>query len=352
MDLLPDEAQQEIIAQTAAFLDEAMPIERLRTRDKTAGRPDDATWSQIAELGWFGLAIDEAKGGVGFSLVEEALLFREVGRHVGSVSLLATSLAAHVAAAAGEDALLAALIAGEKRVGWASPSTPPSPLSAASSNGAADLGSSITGRFQVFDGEPADLWLAVDERAAVLIDPSSAVRTDPKRCLDEFSALNHAELENVTTVALARADAVLFDRAAVLSAAMLVGLAEAARDQGAAYAKTRVQFGKPIGVFQAIKHPCADMAVRCEAAWSQTCYAALALRDGLGDAAFQVSAAKSLAGDAATENAAANLQIHGGYGFTTEYDAHTLVKRAHILNALAGTPRMHRRRVLDAPLAA
>ena len=156
----------------------------------------------------------------------------------------------------------------------------------------------------------------------------------------------------MTTAALASADAVLFDRAAVLSAAMLVGLAEAARDQGAAYAQERVQFGKPIGVFQAIKHPCADMAVRCEAAWSQTCYAALALRDGLGDAAFQVSAAKSLAGDAAKDNASANLQIHGGYGFTTEYDAHTLVKRTHVLNALAGTQRLHLRRVLEAPAPA
>lgn len=348
MDLLPDEAQQEIIDQTAAFLDEAMPIERLRTRDETAGRPDDATWTQIAELGWFGLAIDESRGGVGFTLAEEALLFREVGRRVGSVSLLATSLAAHVAAVAGEDALLASLVAGEKRVGWAVLATP------APGSGMGELGPAITGQFQIFDGAPADLWLAVDERAAVLLDPSSAARSETKPCLDEFTALTHAELNDVTPVVLANTDAAaaLFDRAAVLAASMLVGLAETARDMGAAYAKERVQFGKPIGVFQAIKHPCADMAVSCEAAWSQTCYAALALRDEYDDASFQVSAAKSLAGDAAKDNASANLQIHGGYGFTTEYDAHLLVKRAHVLNALAGTPRTHLRRVLEAPAAA
>ena len=133
---------------------------------------------------------------------------------------------------------------------------------------------------------------------------------------------------------------------------MLVGIAEAARDQAAAYAVERMQFGKPIGVFQAVKHRCADMAVRCEAGWSQTCYAALALRDGERDAAFQVSVAKHLAGEAAEENAAANVQIHGGYGYTTEYDAHVLVKRAQVLRALAGAPRWHLRRVLDAPATA
>ena len=340
MDLLPDESQQEIIDQTAAFLDEAMPIDRLRTRDVSAGRPDAATLAQIAELGWFGLAIDEERGGVGFTLAEESLLFREIGRRVGSVSLLATAVAAHVAAAAGDDELLGKLIAGQIRVGWAE------------SFESVDLGTSISGRFQIFDGQQADLWAAVNEGGAVLIDPATSARRDLKPCIDEFTDLVHADFAAAVPIVSAGADAVLFDRAAVLASAMLIGLAEAARDQGVAYAKQRVQFGKPIGVFQAIKHPCADMAVRCEAAWSQTCYAALALRDRLEDASFQISSAKSLAGDASKQNAAANLQIHGGYGFTTEYAAHLLVKRTHVLNAIAGAPRQHLRRVLDAPAAA
>ncbi len=347
MDLLPDEAQQEIIDQTAAFLLEAMPIDRLRSRDEAAGRPDDATWAQIAELGWFGLAIDEDRGGVGFTLAEQALLFREVGRCVGSVSLLATALAAHLAAAAGEQALLAELVAGQKRVGWAE-AIAPHPHGGP---GGAEA-TRIAGRFQVFDGAGVALWLAIGPSGAVLIDPATATRSEPKPCLDEFTSLAHADLEGAPAVVAAGADAGLFERAAGLTAAMLVGLSEAARDQAATYARERVQFGKPIGVFQAIKHPCADMAVRCEAAWSQTAYAALALRDGHDDAAFQIATAKSLAGDAAKENAAANLQVHGGYGFTIEYDAHVLVKRTHVLNAIAGTPRFHLRRVLEAPAAA
>jgi len=340
MDLLPDEAQQEIIDQTAAFLDVAMPIDRLRTHGIQAARPDAAMLAQIAELGWFGLAIAEERGGVGFSLAEETLLFREIGRRVGSVSLLATSIATHVAEHAAEEALLARLVAGQLRVGWAEAIV------------ATDPGDLVSGEFQVFDGADADFWLMADASGAALLAPETATRREARPCLDEYTDLLHASFEGARPVARTGAQAGLADRAAVLASSMLVGLAEAGRDQAASYAQERFQFGKPIGVFQAVKHPCADMAVRCEAAWSQTCYAGLALRDKLEDAPFQVSAAKSLAGEAATENAAANVQVHGGYGFTTEYDAHLLVKRAHVLNALAGTPRQHLQRVLAAPAAA
>jgi alkylation response protein AidB-like acyl-CoA dehydrogenase len=130
---------------------------------------------------------------------------------------------------------------------------------------------------------------------------------------------------------------------------MLCGVGEEARDQAARYAKERFQFGRAIGVFQAVKHRCADMAVRSEAAWSQTVYAALALRDGHADAGLHVSSAKVLATDAAIENASSNVQVHGGYGFTTEFDAHLLVKRAHVLDRMAGLARIHVATVLAAP---
>ena len=138
-------------------------------------------------------------------------------------------------------------------------------------------------------------------------------------------------------------------RATVLSAALLVGLAEAVRDDAVAYASERVQFGKPIGVFQAIKHPCADMAVRCEVALSQTLMAALHTRDGLADADFQAASAKAVASAAATRGAAANVQIHGGYGYTTEYDAQRFVKRAHVIDVFAGSGRSRLGDILAAP---
>ena len=109
------------------------------------------------------------------------------------------------------------------------------------------------------------------------------------------------------------------------------------------------QFGKPIGVFQAVKHKCADMAVRCEAALSQTLYASLSVREARADARLQTSAAKALAADAAIKNGRATIQVHGGYGVTAEYDPHLYVKRAHVLERILGDTNQHLRQVLAEP---
>ena len=199
---------------------------------------------------------------------------------------------------------------------------------------------------QVFEGESADLWLSIDNQCACLFDGQS-MSSISSPCIDEFTELAIAEVNEAGLIAKVDHSHREFNHAAILVAAQLVGLAEAARDLAASYASERVQFGRPIGVFQGVKHPCADMAVRCEAAWSQTVYAALALRDGYPNASRQVSAAKATAGDAANRNAAACVQVFGGIGVTTECDAHVLVKRAQVLRRLAGKDRFHLRRLLD-----
>jgi alkylation response protein AidB-like acyl-CoA dehydrogenase len=134
---------------------------------------------------------------------------------------------------------------------------------------------------------------------------------------------------------------------AVLVTAMLVGIAEATLDASVAYAKERVQFGKPIGVHQAVKHRCADMATGCEAAASLLFFAAIALRDGRDDVAFQVRAAKVIATEAARENTRSNVQIHGGMGYTWEHDAHLYVSRFQVLDQLFGDLRSQQERLLD-----
>jgi len=134
-------------------------------------------------------------------------------------------------------------------------------------------------------------------------------------------------------------------------AAMLVGIAEATRDLSAEHAKTRVQFGRPIGVHQAIKHRCADMAVRAEAAGSQMLLAALCVESGRADATFQAAAAKVVATDAAVANAASTIQVHGGMGFTSEHDAHLFLERAHVLDHLLGDRRQHLARLVELPPA-
>src|SRR5262249_32865507 len=100
-------------------------------------------------------------------------------------------------------------------------------------------------------------------------------------------------------------------------------------------------FGQPVGGFQAVKHRCADMAVRSEAALTQVHYAALSLRDGTADAAFQVEAAAVVAAKGALDNAEINVQNHGGIGFTWEHTAHRYVTRARVLTAIGGGLRGH-----------
>jgi alkylation response protein AidB-like acyl-CoA dehydrogenase len=130
-------------------------------------------------------------------------------------------------------------------------------------------------------------------------------------------------------------------RALVLASAVQVGLAEGARDLAVEHAKNRVQFGKPIGVNQAIKHACVDMAVAADAAWQQTLFAAISLCSGRADARFQVLAAKAVAGRAAIDSAEAAIQVHGGMGYTYEHDVHLYLRRAHVLEQCFGSPRDH-----------
>jgi alkylation response protein AidB-like acyl-CoA dehydrogenase len=137
----------------------------------------------------------------------------------------------------------------------------------------------------------------------------------------------------------------VLDRALVMIAAEMVGGAEACLDSSVGYAKQRVQFGKPIGVHQAIKHKCADMLFGVESARSIACYAAWAARERAPDAAVAAAMAKATACDAFRRAAQDNLQIHGGVGFTWEYDCHLYLKRAKTDEAWLGDAEAQRRRI-------
>jgi alkylation response protein AidB-like acyl-CoA dehydrogenase len=130
----------------------------------------------------------------------------------------------------------------------------------------------------------------------------------------------------------------IWARAVVLAAAYLTGLAAAAAALATEHAKTREQFGKPIGVNQAIKHACVDMEIAASAAQAQTFFAAIALADGRSDARLQVLSAATVAGSAAVDNASAGIQVFGGMGYTFENDMHLYLKRAHVFRHLFGEP--------------
>lgn len=321
MDLLPDEEQAEVAAVSGSFLEDRLPVSRLFELD---GRPevvDASTWSAIADLGWFGLGLAEEAGGVGYTLAEEALLFHEIGQRVGPTPLLATSLAVHAASAAGADDVRDALMSGSSIAAIA-----------------------VAGRgehLDLFDADRADLVLAVADDSVTVHEASSIARREPVECIDETVSLVRVAVADMGPGLFTVTDPSLMQRGVVLTAAMLSGIADAARDDAVEYAKEREQFGKAIGTFQAIKHFCSDCAVRSEKAYTQVLYAALAGRDGLADAAIQASAAKVVATDAAIHNAATDVQVHGGYGFTAEYRPHFFVKRARVLDRIFGDDRAH-----------
>lgn len=303
MDLLPTPEQDEIVESIRAVLAD----------HHTLGQPaSQALWQTAAAQGWFGLGVPEANGGVGYSVVEEALLAIELGRAAVPGPFLGTVLAAHTADAAAA----AQIIAGESPVGFAE------------FEGAA---------LRVFDGTEGGLALRLDDGALVRV---ATLHDEPS--IDLLIPLATATDATVVAEGLDRA------RATVLLAGSLAGIASAVTDQSVSYGMDREQFGVPIGSFQAVKHRCADMAVKAEAALTQVHYAALSLRDGAPDATFQVESAAVVAARAAVDNAEINVQNHGGIGFTLEHTAHRYVTRARVLAALAGGLRRHLADLLDA----
>jgi alkylation response protein AidB-like acyl-CoA dehydrogenase len=325
IDLIPNDEQQAIADGVAAYLRDALPLERFREARHGAV---DAKWSTLAELGCFGISVPEAAGGLGLGAAEDVLVFREFGRRLISPAAVSTRLAALVAAEAGDAALCADLLGGARRAGLAHPT--------------GEAG------WQLFDVGAGDLAVTTDGGAVRLFAPQAVVARSAAIGLDGTVALARGRLSGAPLLE-SRTPAIVLS-APLLGAAMLCGLLEITRDLAADYAKTRVQFGKPIGVFQGIKHRCANMALAAEQAWSQTAYAALMLDAGAPDAAFQVAAAKMVAGEGALDAARSNVQVHGGMGFTDEVDAQLLVKRAHLLHELFQDPRAAPRALLDLPL--
>jgi alkylation response protein AidB-like acyl-CoA dehydrogenase len=331
VDLVLSAEQRSIVESVADVLVDTMPVDRVR--QVLEGDPEslDELWSKAAELGWFGLGLTESLGGTGFELVEEALLFKELGRHLTPGPFLATVLAARVAAVAGADdagakLLAAKLLVGEARAGLAVP---------------------LAGdRVRLIDAVGAECLLVVLDKVAALFPESALTERTAVRGLDELTAREQAVLSGEPTAVVAVADDPVAARGSVLLSAMLTGIAEATRDMSVRHAKTREQFGSPIGAFQAVKHRCADMAVAAALADAQLTVAALSVTEGADDAGFQVAAARSVAERAALGNARETIQIHGGIGVTWECDAQLYLKRAHALREAFDGESQQRDRLL------
>lgn len=321
MNLLPTAEQDDIVASSAAFLAGSLPMTRVRSLISGADNVDPEIWRACGDLGWFALGLPEELGGVGGSLADEALLCREIGRALAPGPYVATMLGARVAAFGGATALATEIVAGASRVA----------LGVVDGEIVVDDGPASY-NLRLLDGVGADHVLVATPDGAALFAYAALADVAEEQCIDEATRLSTARLDSAPVVAfVAAATDPVYQRGLVLTAAMLVGMSEATRDIGAEHAKTRVQFDRPIGVNQGVKHPCADMAVRCEAAWAQTVVAALAQDEARADGDAQTYSAWVVAADAAERNAGATLQVLGGMGFTFEHDVNLYLKRAHVL---------------------
>ena len=324
MNLLLTAEQQLVLDTLAGVAKDSFPLSRLHG-GSAAG--DRASFARLAEMGWFGLGLDEALGGVGYGAVEDLLLFRECGRQLVSPTVLAMRLGAEVAARAGQRALAEEIIAGRSvvamgRARWATRLFPTG-----------------QGHVQTGESEQATLILVWNRDGAALFAAPALAGDHVVSPIDKSLGLRSAAIDGLEPLVwCAAATAPLPWLGRLYVAAMAVGIAEAARDQAVAHAEVRTQFGKPIGSFQAVQHRCADMAVAAEVAWAQCLVAALSLAERADDADQQIVAAAMLAIEAAIGNARNDIQVHGGMGYSAECDAHLYLKRAHYLSRLALVP--------------
>ena len=326
MDLMQS-AEQDAIQQTVrSFLENELPLSRVREMAESPQGGLADIWRAAGGLGFFGLGLVEKAGGAGYSLTEEMILFEELGRALAPGAWLGSVVAGHALAdhgGAAERAALQQILAGELRVALIERADgDPLRIGAAKVSGA---------RRNVADASDAGALLILDGARVLLVrcDGGHAA-IDPRPSLDPTRAVAHVELRDTPYTDLGGDGAAerLRRIATVLACAEAVGGIQRTVEMSVEYAKVRHQFGKPIGSFQAVKHRCADMAVRAEAARSATIYATVSVRDGAPDADFQVSVAKLLCANAYLQNTADNVQNHGGMGFTWECDAHLYVKRA------------------------
>jgi alkylation response protein AidB-like acyl-CoA dehydrogenase len=309
----------------------------------------DEQWAAIAELGWPALVVAEDDGGLGLGVVELTVLQEQLGYALAPTPLLSTIAAALVIGAAGDEdqraEWLPALAEGERR-GTVAPVPPADGLRAD--------GDAVHATLQaVPDAAGADLLVVpTGHEQLVVVDVHGAgVAVEPARALDPTRKLFTVHLDGAPAVWLAAPDGGALARAgdviAVAVAAESVGVAQRAMEMAVEHARERRQFGRPIGVFQAVSHPCAQMLLETEGARSAVLYAAWALDHAPDEAPVAAAMAKAYASDAGWRVPAAALQVLGGIGFTWEHDLHLWLKRGRANAAAWGDARSNRARVAE-----
>jgi alkylation response protein AidB-like acyl-CoA dehydrogenase len=354
------ESQEFLKDSARKFFAGECPSSEIRRLMETDTAYDAALWAKLADQGYTGIIFPEEYGGVGLGKVELMLLMEEAGRALlpgpfFSTVVLAGSVLDAVGSPTHKKKYLAPICRGEARatvaILEASASWNPSDVQLTAANG------KLTGeKLFVSDAAVANFILVVARNGVFIVDakapglkisPMSAMDLTRKLYVVEFKDTPAEELGSVANLSRA------FDVASAALAAELVGGMQRTLDIAVEYAKTRKQFGKPIGMFQAVQHQCADMYLETESSRSAVYYAGWALEENAPDAHVAVSIAKMYASDAGRTVGNRGIQIHGGMGFTWENDLHLYYRRAKASENAFGDATFHRERIasliIDAP---
>jgi alkylation response protein AidB-like acyl-CoA dehydrogenase len=351
------EEQEQLRDAVRRFMESKSPSAEVRRLMETTEGYDSAVWSQMAnELGLQSLHIPEEHGGQGFTFIELGIVLEEMGRVLLCAPYFSTvCLAANAILNAGTDEqkgeLLPGIAAGETIATLAFTEANGKWNASGITLEAQGSGDSYTlsgTKMFVIDGHTADTVVVVarapgttgeDGIGFFVVDgDAEGVTRTPLATMDQTRKQARLDFDG----AQARPLGETLDQAAVAMANESIGGAQKCLEMAVEYAKVRVQFGRPIGSFQAIKHKCADMLLEVESGKSAAYYAAWAAAEDNEELPVVASLAKAYVSDAYFHAAAENIQIHGGIGFTWEHDAHLYFKRAKSSEILLGDATYHR----------
>ena len=341
---------QQILKDTARkFFAGECPMAHARKLMETETAHDPALWRKLCEQGFIGIIFPEEYGGMGLGKVELALLMEEAGYALLPGPLFSTLMAGAVIDACGnaeqKKQYLSPICNGEARATVAF-------LESGASWNPTNLkmtGDKLTGtKLFVTDAAVADFFIVVAADGTFLVNAkASAINVQPMKGLDLTRKIYSVEFKN--TPAERFSNGAGLERALEIATAALaaetVGGMQRVLETTVAYAKTRKQFGKAIGSFQAVQHMCADMYLETESARSAAYFAAWALEENDPDAAVAVSIAKMYASDVSRTVGNRGIQVHGGMGFTWENDLHLYYRRAKASETMLGDASFHRERI-------
>jgi alkylation response protein AidB-like acyl-CoA dehydrogenase len=345
-----------------SFLRDKSAEPEVRRLMATEAGYDPAVWAQLnGQLGAAGLAVPAEYGGAGGSFRDLAIALEEAGRSLLCAPLLSCVLAAAAILASGDSGAAGDLLPGiarGTRTATVAFTSPPADWAAQGATAAAEQAGPGDWRVSgsagyVLDGGTAGLIVVLARTAAgaglfAVAGEAAGLTRTPLATLDQTRKLARLEFGAVPARLLGRQGPAAAVAGPVLRAASAAlaseqaGVAEAAKDMAVRYAGERIQFGRPIGSFQAIKHKCADLHVAVESAKSAAYAAAAAIADPPADLAEIIAVAASYCAEAAALAGHENIQIHGGIGFTWEHPAQLYYKRARSSEFLFGDVAYHR----------